>query len=215
MKPHFLQPRKLEGSEEGDDDFRASDDFGEKRPDLGEFSELHATGEFQDLVGQGNRFFPQNLGAFPRPNQRVLEGEGQIREIHFLPNFLDRGTPIGSTENIFAEPGQLSQAFAGRAETLMLLKLPDELFLGKLNVGFQSDGDVGLVFIGEERLAFPMKESRRHHQELACGIEVQFLHQADVSEVLIGDRRNRDPRNIEFVALDEIKQKIERTFESF
>ena len=58
-----------------------------------------------------------------------------------------------------------------------------------------------------------MDERRRHHQELARDVEVEFLHQLEVVEVLLRDERDRDVVDVHLVLLDEVEQQVERPLE--
>jgi hypothetical protein len=52
---------------------------------------------------------------------------------------------------------------------------------------------IGLLGIGprQQRARLDVNQRRRHHQELPRHVEVEVLHQRDVSEVLLGDDRDR------------------------
>src|SRR5690606_34606306 len=68
------------------------------------------------------------------------------------------------------------------------------------------------IFLRKNGFAFPKKKSGCHEEKVTCDLEVEFFHENDVAKVLIRDLRNRDSRNIELVGLNQIEQKIKRTF---
>ena len=54
----------------------------------------------------------------------------------------------------------------------------------------------------------------RHSELITSGdVEIELLHQRDRFEVLRGDQRDRNVVDVELVLLDEMQQKIERTFD--
>jgi hypothetical protein len=96
----------------------------------------------------------------------------------------------------------LSQAFTGFPKSLMLKQLANEIFLRELALTQTMTLRINLSLLREKGLTFPMKQSGRHDQELTGGIEVELLHQANVSQVLIGNLTDRDPRDIHLMGLN-------------
>ena len=58
-----------------------------------------------------------------------------------------------------------------------------------------------------------VNERGRHDEELAGHVEVQFLHQVEVVEILLRDQRDRNVVDIHLVLLDQVQQQIERPLE--
>ena len=65
----------------------------------------------------------------------------------------------------------------------------------------------------QQHLRLDVNQSGCHHEELPRDIEVQLLHQLNGIEVLLGDQRNRNVVDVDLVALDEMKQEVERAVE--
>ena len=70
-----------------------------------------------------------------------------------------------------------------------------------------------LLIDRQQAAAFQIDQVRRHDDELARDVDVQFLERLEIFEVLARDPLERDIVDIELVALDQIKQEIERPFE--
>ena len=96
-------------------------------------------------------------------------------------------------------------------EFLVFDKLPDQfptrviflrIFLGRQLIDRQ------------QAAAFQVNQVCRHRDELAGEIDVQFRESLKMFEVLASDTFNRDVVNIDLVALDQVKQEIERPFEN-
>ena len=71
-----------------------------------------------------------------------------------------------------------------------------------------------LLIDREQAAALQVNEVRRHDHELARNIDVQLLERLQILEVLLRDPLERDVVNIELVALDQVKQQIERSLEN-
>ena len=70
-----------------------------------------------------------------------------------------------------------------------------------------------LLIDRQQAAALQVNQVRRHDDELARDVDVQLLEGLQIFEVLARDPLERDLVNVELVALDQIKQQIERTFE--
>ena len=76
------------------------------------------------------------------------------------------------------------------------------------------------LFIGrllidrKQAAAFQINQVRRHHDKLARDVDVQFLERLEIFEVLASDALDRDFVNVDLVALDQVKQEIERPFKN-
>ena len=71
-----------------------------------------------------------------------------------------------------------------------------------------------LLIDREQAAAFQVNQVRRHDDELARDIDVQLLEGLQIFEVLLRDPLERDVVNVELVALDQVKEEIERAFEN-
>ena len=71
-----------------------------------------------------------------------------------------------------------------------------------------------LLIGGEQAAALEVDQVRRHDDELARDIDVQFLEGLQIFEVLLGDPLERDVVNVELIALDQIKQEVERALKN-
>ena len=71
-----------------------------------------------------------------------------------------------------------------------------------------------LLIDRKQAAALQVNQIRRHDDEFARDIDVQFLECLEIFEVLAGDPFERDLVNVDLVPLDQIKQQIERTFEN-
>ena len=71
-----------------------------------------------------------------------------------------------------------------------------------------------LLIDRKQAAALDVKQVRRHDDELAGDIDVQFLEGLQIFEVLPGDALDRDVVDVELIALDQIKQEIERALEN-
>ncbi len=80
-----------------------------------------------------------------------------------------------------------------------------------------------IVFVGiffrrllidrQQAAAFQVNQVRRHDDELARDIDVQLFERLQIFQVLPGDPLERNLVDVELVALDQVKQQIERTLE--
>src|SRR5690348_8787682 len=96
----------------------------------------------------------------------------------------------------------------------MLQELPEQILLGESRFVSIAARSACFFLLRKKRLALPVQESGGHHQEFAGQIEVQLLHELDVRQVLIGDPTDGNPRDIELMALDQIKQEVQGAFET-
>ena len=71
-----------------------------------------------------------------------------------------------------------------------------------------------LLIDRQQAAALQVNQIRRHDDELAGDLDVQFLERLEIFEVLPRDALERDIVDVDLVALDQIKQEIERTFEN-
>ncbi len=71
-----------------------------------------------------------------------------------------------------------------------------------------------LLIDRKQTAALQVNQVRRHDDEFARDVDVQFLKGLEIFEVLAGDSLERDLVDVELVALDQIQQKIERTLEN-
>src|SRR5437773_6061666 len=70
-----------------------------------------------------------------------------------------------------------------------------------------------LLIDRKQAAALDVKKVRRHDNEFAGHVDVQFLEGLQILEVLPGDALDGDVVNVELIALDQIKQQIERALE--
>src|SRR5213080_1493899 len=74
------------------------------------------------------------------------------------------------------------------------------------------------LFLGSERIArqqharLELDQLGRHHQEITGHGEVQFLHQLQVTKILVRDAGDRDVVDIDLLLANQVEEKIERSF---
>ena len=66
----------------------------------------------------------------------------------------------------------------------------------------------------QQQARFQIGEPRRHHQIIGGELEPQFARLFDEGEILIGQRQDRDFREIDLLLARERQQKVERTFKT-
>src|SRR5437773_10461432 len=71
-----------------------------------------------------------------------------------------------------------------------------------------------LLIDRKQAAALDVKKVRRHDDEFAGHVDVQFLERLQILEVLPGDALDGDVVDVELVALDQIKQEVERALEN-
>ena len=82
----------------------------------------------------------------------------------------------------------------------------------------QRGGEIGrarLLALGrlwQEQPRFQIGEPGRHHQVIGRELEPQRPRRLDEGEILLGERQDRDPREVELLAAGEVQQEIERAF---
>ena len=72
-----------------------------------------------------------------------------------------------------------------------------------------------LLIDRQQAPALKINQVGRHHDEFAGHVDVQFLERLQILKVLLCDSLERNIVNVDLVALDQIKQEIERTLENF
>src|SRR5437870_2086770 len=72
-----------------------------------------------------------------------------------------------------------------------------------------------LLIKWEQTAALEINQIGRHDDELARDVDLQFLESLEILEVLARDSFDRNIVNIDFVAFDQVKQEIERSFKNF
>ena len=108
-------------------------------------------------------------------------------------------------------PGQALLKLEGGVLVLLVLdQLPDQLPARIVLVG--------LVFrrtlvVRQNDAALDVDQRGGDHEVLAGHFEIEHLDQAQVVEVLAGDPLDGNVVDVEFVLLDEVKQKVERPLE--
>src|SRR5262249_21811277 len=70
-------------------------------------------------------------------------------------------------------------------------------------------------FRRQQQLRFDVNQRRSHHQKIARDGDVQLLHQLEISQVLLGDVRDRDVVDVDFVFSDQIEQQVEWPLKDF
>ena len=71
-----------------------------------------------------------------------------------------------------------------------------------------------LLIHWKQAAALDIEKVRRHDDEFAGHIDIQFLEGLQIFEVLPGDALDRDVVDVELIALDQIEQEIERALEN-
>jgi hypothetical protein len=210
---HLLQSPELERCEEAYDGFWAGVRIAQQCAKSHELSDFHAVAEIEDLLGERDGFFLEHRRAFPLFHEQVLESHREIRNVHPLPDLLGRLAGVRARENIVAEQGERAELATGFEEALVLAELAQELFRRKRIVAVGVRERVRIHLLWEEGFRLPLDQGRRHQEEVGGDVEVQLLHQAHVREILVGDLRDRNLRDVHLVALDQVEQEIERAFE--
>src|SRR5207249_3763924 len=101
----------------------------------------------------------------------------------------------------------LVQQLGGRLELLMLEQPADQRVARVFFLAFDTCRRLGTR---QQQFRFDVDQGRGHHQELACDIEIQLLHQVNRVEILRRDERNGNVVDVHLVFPDEVKQQIER-----
>ena len=70
-----------------------------------------------------------------------------------------------------------------------------------------------LVAPRQHLLRFDLDQQAGHPQKIAHGVDVQFLDQRQVFEILIGNRRNGNIGDLDLVLTHQIEQEVHRTSE--
>ena len=66
----------------------------------------------------------------------------------------------------------------------------------------------------KEAAAFEINEIRRHNDELARKVDLQFLEGLEIFQVLAGDSFEGNVVDVDLVALDQVKQEVKRAFKN-
>ncbi len=212
MEPHFFQSPEFERREKTHYRFGTGIRIAEECAEGGQTADLHALPEIEDLFGERDGFLLEDRRPLAFFHEQVLEGGRERRHFHRLPNFF-RGLPgHRPLVDVVAEEREASKFLTGVEEALMLEELTKEIFRRK-DVVVAEGERVRIDVDGKERFRLPLDQRRRHHEEIRRDVEVEFLHQPDVGEVLVRDPRNRDLRDVELVTLDQVEEQIEGALE--
>ncbi len=213
METHFLQPAEFERGEEAHHGLGTRVRIAEQRTETRELADFHAVAEIENLFGEGDGLFLENRRTFSLFHEQVLEGEREPRHVHLLPDFFRGLARIRPGVNVVAEQRLQSEFAASFEETLVFAELAKQILRRKHLVVAKRKQRVRIGFDRKQGFRLPLDQRRRHQEEVRCDIEIQLLHQSHIGEVLVRDLRNRNFRDVELVALDQVEQKVERTFE--
>lgn len=104
-----------------------------------------------------------------------MVGEGELGNLHELPNLLGRLARVWTGVNIFAEERERAELAAHLEEALVLHELAEQLFRREDIVAF-GEKRVRIDFLREERFRLPLDQRGRHQEEVGRDVEVQLLH---------------------------------------
>ena len=142
--------------------------------------------------------------------EHLLEGQE-----HFLQRHLRRDAhhlaidQLGRRHpGVALEARDAVDALGGALEALVLLQTAHEL---GARIGILAR--LGGVHARQQHARFDLGERRRHQQVFAGQLELQHLHELDVTGVLSRDLGDRDVQNVEVLPADQIEQQIERALE--
>lgn len=140
----------------------------------------------------------------PQPEHAKSDGAQSLfgkRRLRLFPGFRDPGAPL------------LLQALKvlGRLlELLVLDELPYQLRPGVLDLGLILRAPLRR---GKQQAALDVHQLGSHEDELPGDLEVEHLHQVQVSEILVGDLDDRDVPDIHLLLPDQVQEQVQRSFE--
>src|SRR6185436_8622452 len=122
-----------------------------------------------------------------------------------------RGDPPG--EDLAVEQRVLGE-LAGHVLVLLVLEQPPDQLGPRVALLLRGLARLRRLRPRQEQPALDVGERGRHHQELACDVEVEGHHLGEGLVVLLGDERDGDVEDVELVLADQVEQQIERSLEA-
>ena len=109
--------------------------------------------------------------------------------------------------------GEFVESVGGLFEFLVLEKLVNELPAWIEIVVVSLVIRVTPLLLWQEEAAFDFHQRGRHDEEIACDLQLYFLHAVDDLEVLVEDEFDWNIVDVDLVLAYEEKQEVEGTFE--
>ena len=167
----------------------------------------HGEAVRRNLADDLGRF---SLEEFAQRREQLKELDGyEFGRADLLDELFGAG---GAPENIAVDELPLGEEPGSVFVALVLEEASDEHLA---RVGQCSVAIVGLcgLRLGEQHLAFDLDERGRHDEVFARDTQIELPHRVDVGEILLRDEGDGDVEDVDLMRLDEVEQKIERTFE--
>ena len=215
--PHLMhhehaQARHLEQREKRHHQVGARDSLFEEGVKRDDALALEPIGELEDPLGDRD---PVNIdgvfGGLLNAREELLESVEQLENavLHQRRRTIGLGRRSAAREDIPTENRRRAELL-GRLTVLLIFEQPAD----ELRAGVEFFGRIVVLAGGrrrQEHLALDVRERRRHHEVLARDVDVQFLHEHDVLNVLLAQKSDRDVEDVELVLLDQVQQQVERS----
>ncbi len=116
---------------------------------------------------------------------------------------------LAAREEMLAEAVAAHELGAGLADLFQMLQAAREIG-GKI----RGRRLIGLGRFGQKQPRFQIRKPGRHHQIVGSELDAQIARALDEGKILVGQRQDRDFREIDLLGAREREQKIERALES-
>ncbi len=73
---------------------------------------------------------------------------------------------------------------------------------------------IGIVMNRKQHPGFDLDKGCGHDQKIAGNIDIHGFHPFDIIQITVGNQRNRDVVDIDFIFSNQIDEKIHRTFKN-
>src|SRR5205807_3753580 len=214
QRAHLVQADQLEQGQERNDDLNPRDDLAKQFGKTHRRSVAHALQDILNFIGHTEPFAKDFLQVLSRldPFDYFLKCMDQLENSNFVQRQWRVCNRDIAGEDSFLFERAIVQLRSGLFELLVFDQLANQIPARIVLFGIFLRR---LLIERKQAAALQINEIRCHDHELARDVDLQLFESLEIFKILARDSFDRNIVNIDLVALDQVKQEIERPFKNF